>query len=149
MVSTPCQATAPESLPAWPPALIVGATRSARVPERAQAPDKRLEVIGTTAGLNSSDSAPPRVVGLSPHLAVPALKARRQPTAMSALKSLVSRSRQLTARLYVVGTVTVMSSTKRRYVSITNMASRAADSATMGRERRRHSPVRKRNFFTI
>ena len=131
MVSTPCQATAPETLTAWPPALLVGATRSARVPERAQAPDKRLEVIGTTARLNSGDSAPPRVVGLSPCLAVPALKARRQPTAMSALKSLVSRSRQSTARLRMVRTVTVMDRAKRRYVSITYKASRAADSATM------------------
>ena len=31
----------------------------------------------------------------------------------------------------MVGTVTVMSSAKRRYVSITHTASRAADSATM------------------
>ena len=140
MVSTPCQATAPETLTAWPPALIVGATRSARVPERAQAPDKRLEVIGTTTGLNSSDSAPPRVVDLSHHLAVPALKARRQPTSMSALKSLVSRSRQSTARLRMVGMVTVMSSAKRRYVSITNTASRTADSATMARGPREPFP---------
>ena len=92
MVSTPCQAIAPQALPAWPPAIIVGATRSPGVHERAQDPDERLEVVGTTAVLGSGDSAPPRVVGLSPYLAVPALKSRRQPTAMSALKSLVSRS---------------------------------------------------------
>ena len=85
MVSTPCQATAPETLLAWPPALIVGATRSPGVPERAHGPDERLEVIGTTAGLNYSDSAPPRVVGLSPYPAVPALEARRQLTAVSTL----------------------------------------------------------------
>ena len=135
MVSTPCRATAPQALTAWPPALIVGATRSARVHERAHDPDERAEAVGTTARLNSSDSAPPRVVGHSPYLAVRALKARRQPTAVSTLTSLVTRSRQLTARLCMVGMVTVMSSAKRRYVSITNTASRAADSATMARER--------------
>ena len=131
MVSTPCRATAPQTLPAWPPALIVGATRSARVHERAHDPDERAEAVGTTGRLNSSDSAPPRVVGLSPYLAVPALEARRQPTAVSTLKSLVTRSRQSTAHSCMVGTVTVMSSAKRRYMSITLTASRAADSATI------------------
>ena len=138
MVSTPCRATAPQALTAWPPALIVGATRSARVHERAHDPDERAEAVGTTARLNSSGSAPPRVVGLSPCLAVRALKARRQPTAVSTLKSLVTRSRQSTAHSCMVGTVTVMSSAKRRYMSITHTASRAADSATIAIGRASH-----------
>ena len=100
---------------------------------RAQDPDERAEAVGTTTRLNSDDSAQPRVVGLSPYLAVPALEARRQPTAVSTLKSLVSRSQQSTARLRMVRTVTVMDRAKRRYVSITYKASRAADSATMAR----------------
>ena len=75
MVSAPWHTSALQALTAWPPALTGGATSSAKVPERAWAPDKHFQAVGTVGGLSYGDSAPPRVVGLSPFPAVAVLHA--------------------------------------------------------------------------
>ena len=69
------------------------------------------------------------------------LEAMRQPTAVSALKMLSSRSRQSTALTCPVRKVPVASSAKRRYVSITYTRVRAADVPTMADVPKRASTV--------
>ena len=59
------------------------------------------------------------------------LEAMRQPTAVSALKMLSSRSQQPATLTCTVRTVPVVSSAKRHYVSITKTRVQAADVPTM------------------